>query len=196
MGNYISGYYTNEQINALPISTDDNVDINNVDNASMEGSNNKSVQTDIDSQRVDELITTFKEVEIMVSEIDDGQNIVGELKTECNDWAFKYDILSDGDDLVGQQYRTDTGRIDILAIKKDASEYLIIELKKGRASDAVVGQIARYIGFIEAEVADENQEVKGAIIALDDDLRIRRALQVMPTVKFYRYEIQFRLTGE
>ncbi len=44
----------------------------------------------------------------------------------------KYDILSDGVDLVGQQYQTDTGRIDILAIKKDASEYLVIELKKGR----------------------------------------------------------------
>jgi len=107
-----------------------------------------------------------------------------------------YDILSDGDDLVGQQYQTDTGRIDILAIKKDASEYLVIELKKGRPSDSVVGQIARYIGYIEAEVADENQEVKGAIIALDNDLRLRRALQVMPSVKFYRYEIQFRLTGE
>ena len=108
----------------------------------------------------------------------------------------KYDILSDGVDLVGQQYQTDTGRIDILAIKKDASEYLVIELKKGRPCDSVVGQIARYIGYIEAEVADENQEVKGAIIALDDDLRLRRALQVMPSVIFYRYEIQFRLTGE
>ncbi len=61
---------------------------------------------------------------------------------------------------------------------------------------SVVGQIARYIGYIVAEVADENQEVKGAIIALDDDLRLRRALQVMPSVIFYRYEIQFRLTGE
>tara|TARA_Y100000310_G_scaffold171558_1_gene171751 strand:- start:222 stop:689 length:468 start_codon:yes stop_codon:yes gene_type:complete len=108
----------------------------------------------------------------------------------------KYDILSDGVDLVGQQYQTDTGRIDILAIKKDASEYLVIELKKGRPCDSVVGQIARYIGYIVAEVADENQEVKGAIIALDDDLRLRRALQVMPSVIFYRYEIQFRLTGE
>ena len=108
----------------------------------------------------------------------------------------KYDILSDGVDLVGQQYQTDTGRIDILAVKKDVSEYLVIELKKGRPCDSVVGQIARYIGYIVAEVADENQEVKGAIIALDDDLRLRRALQVMPSVIFYRYEIQFRLTGE
>ena len=122
--------------------------------------------------------------------------IISSTNLHARNCKYRSTTDCDGDDLVGQQYRTDTGRIDILAIKKDASEYLVIELKKGRPSDSVVGQIARYIGFIEAEVADENQEVKGAIIALDDDLRVRRALQVMPTVKFYRYEIQFRLTGE
>ena len=39
-------------------------------------------------------------------------------------------------------------------------------------------------------------EGKGAIIALEDDLRLRRALQVSPLVEFYRYEIQFRLNRE
>ena len=34
--------------------------------------------------------------------------------------------------------------MDILAIKKDKSELLVIELKKGRASDAVVGQTLRW----------------------------------------------------
>ena len=31
--------------------------------------------------------------------------------------------------------------MDILAISKDKSELLVVELKKGRASDVVVGQI-------------------------------------------------------
>ena len=46
----------------------------------------------------------------------------------------------------GQQFPTDTGPIDLLAISKDKQELLVVELKRGRASDAVVGQIQRYLG--------------------------------------------------
>ena len=105
----------------------------------------------------------------------------------------EYDILREGDDLIGQQYQTDTGPIDILAIKKDSSEYLVIELKKGRPSDSVVGQIQRYMGYIKEEVANVNQNVNGVIIALNDDLKIKRALQIVPSIQFYRYEIKFEL---
>jgi restriction system protein len=50
-----------------------------------------------------------------------------------------YDIYEDEGEIVGQQYMTDTGPIDILAISKDRKELLVIELKKGRVSDVVVG---------------------------------------------------------
>ena len=40
---------------------------------------------------------------------------------------------------------SDTGPIDILAISKDKKTLLVVELKKGRVSDNVVGQIQRYI---------------------------------------------------
>lgn len=43
-----------------------------------------------------------------------------------------YDIYEEGGDLIGKQYPTDTGFIDILAISKDKKELLIVELKKGR----------------------------------------------------------------
>lgn len=93
----------------------------------------------------------------------------------------------------GQQFPTDTGFIDILAISKDKKTLLVIELKKGRASDAVVGQILRYMGFVKEQLADEKQIVRGAIIALTDDQRIRRALVMTPMIDFYRYEISFKL---
>jgi hypothetical protein len=89
--------------------------------------------------------------------------------------------------------RTDTGEIDIFALSKDETEYLVIELKKGRASDVVVGQIQRYMGYVKEEVATTNQNVKGLIIALEDDLKIRRALSVNPDIDFYRYAISFDL---
>ena len=44
--------------------------------------------------------------------------------------------------------------MDILAISKDKSELLVVELKKGRASDVVVGQIQRYMGFAQYELAE------------------------------------------
>jgi len=103
-----------------------------------------------------------------------------------------YDIFEEGDTF-GQQYPTDTGPLDILAISKDKKTLLVIELKKGRASDRVVGQIQRYMGYVKEELAESNQQVKGIIIALEDDLRIRRALSVARDIEFYRYEVRFKL---
>jgi restriction system protein len=104
-----------------------------------------------------------------------------------------YDIYEEGGEIIGKQYPTDTGFIDILAISKDKKELLVVELKKGRASDNVVGQIQRYMGFVLEELAEEGQTTKGIIIALEDDNRIRRALAVAPNIEFYRYQVSFKL---
>lgn len=105
----------------------------------------------------------------------------------------QYDIYEEDGERVGQQYLTDTGPLDILAVSKDRKTLLVVELKKGRASDAVVGQSLRYMSYVQDELAEENQTVRGIIIALEDDQRIRRALKMTPNVEFYRYEISFKL---
>ena len=51
-----------------------------------------------------------------------------------------HDIFSEEDELIGQQYRTDTGPIDILAISKDKTELLVIELKKGEQATLWLGR--------------------------------------------------------
>ncbi|BEP92031.1 hypothetical protein GmRootA79_04150 [Acidovorax sp. A79] len=104
-----------------------------------------------------------------------------------------YDIYAEDGEPVGQQYPTDTGPMDLLAVKKDKSELLVVELKRGKASDVVVGQVLRYMGFVKEDLAEPNQAVRGVIIALEDDLRIRRALAVTPTIQFFRYQISFKL---
>jgi len=104
-----------------------------------------------------------------------------------------YDIYEEEGEQVGQQYPTDTGPIDILATSKDRRTLLVVELKKGRASDGVVGQVLRYMGFVQEELAEDNQTVSGVIIALEDDSRIRRALAMVPTIHFYRYQMSFKL---
>ena len=107
--------------------------------------------------------------------------------------GHRYDLFQEEDEVVGQQYPTDTGPIDILAISKDKKELLVVELKKGRASDVVVGQVQRYMGYVLEELAEENQKVKGVIVALEDDLKIRRSLAVAPNIEFYRYQVSFNL---
>jgi restriction system protein len=104
-----------------------------------------------------------------------------------------YDIFTEDGEIIGQQYDTEIGTIDILAISKDKKTLLVVELKKGRASDVVVGQIQRYMGFIKEELLEPHQDVKGIIIALDDDKRIKYALSVTNNIEFYRYKIDFKL---
>lgn len=143
-------------------------------------------------------------VPIVVStnaEIEDAAQFVLEKHLEdflVQNWAQTglgkdYDIFEEDGERVGRQYQTDTGPMDVLAISKDKKRLLVVELKKGRASDAVVGQVLRYMGYVHQELAEPGQTVGGAIIALEDDQRIRRALAVTPGISFYRYEINFKL---
>ena len=104
-----------------------------------------------------------------------------------------YDIFEEDGIPKGQQYPTDTGPIDILAISKDKKRLLVVELKRGRASDSVVGQILRYMGFVMDELAEDDQEVRGAIIALEHDQRLRRAIAATSSIQFYRYQVSFNL---
>ena len=105
------------------------------------------------------------------------------------EFASQYDLYTGLEGVAGRQIQTDTGPMDLLAISKDRTTFLVIELKRGRASDVVVGQILRYMGYVNDNIAKEGQYVKGAIVALEESLGIRRALEMVPTVDFYRYEL-------
>jgi restriction system protein len=104
-----------------------------------------------------------------------------------------YAIFEEEGEKVGQQYATDSGPIDILAVRKDKKELLVVELKRGRASDVVVGQVLRYMGYVIEELAVEGQTVRGVIVALEDDPKLKRALAASPSVSFYRYHVTFTL---
>ena len=103
------------------------------------------------------------------------------------------EIFEEDGECVGQQYQTDTGPIDIFDVSKDKKTLLVIELKKGKASDVVVGQTLRYMGYVKEQLAEADQIVKGIIIALEDDQRIRRALVMVPDIEFFRYQVSFKL---
>lgn len=104
-----------------------------------------------------------------------------------------FDIYEEDGECIGQQFPTDSGPIDIFAVSKDHKKLMVIELKKGRANDVVVGQILRYMGIVIDELTEPDQEVKGVIIAMDDDFKLKRALSMVPNIDFYRYEVSFKL---
>ena len=92
-----------------------------------------------------------------------------------------------------KKFQTDTGEIDIFALSKDKKTFLVIELKKGRLSDKVVGQIQRYMGYIKQEIANDDQNVKGLIIGLEDSIALKRAISINPDIEYMIYKISFEL---
>lgn len=111
------------------------------------------------------------------------------------DFSRDFTIFEEDGEQVGKQYETDAGRIDVLAVSKDKKRLLVIELKRGRTSDVVVGQLLRYMGFVKEELAEDDQVVEGVVIGLEDDQKLRWALAAVPNVRFFRYQINFRLIG-
>jgi hypothetical protein len=108
-------------------------------------------------------------------------------------FAKQYKIYEEEGVQVGKQYRTETGPLDVLAISLDKSEFLVVELKRDRASDEVVGQISRYMGWVAKNLCNESQTVRGSIVALQGDRKLEDALYLHENITFLRYEIDFRL---
>jgi hypothetical protein len=90
----------------------------------------------------------------------------------------------------GRQYITEIGDIDLLCKKNN--DFVVIELKKGRSSDKVVGQISRYIGWVKEKLANGNN-VKGIIIVHDFDNKLKYAALANPNIelKYYKISIEF-----
>lgn len=93
----------------------------------------------------------------------------------------------------GRQYPTDVGTIDLLCKNKD--DFVIVELKKGRTSDAVVGQISRYIGWVRENLC-EGHNVRGIIIVHDFDPKLKYAVLAHDKLETKYYEIQINFVSE
>jgi len=104
----------------------------------------------------------------------------------------KYDLIEEDGELVSQQYPTTVGRIDILVRDKKTKQYVVVELKKNQTSDDTVGQLARYMGWIEENKPDGGQ-VKGIIIAAKYDERLYFALKKIKDTEVYLYNVSFNL---
>lgn len=105
----------------------------------------------------------------------------------------KYKIYEESEELDGQQYPTDIGPIDILAVEPKSKAFVIIELKKGRPSDQVVGQVLRYMGWVKKNLCTNGQAVKGLVICRDSDLKLSYALEMTHGIDVRYYSVSFKL---
>lgn len=85
-----------------------------------------------------------------------------------------------------RQKSTPAGRLDLLC--RDATgKYVVVELKRARGTDQVVGQILRYMGWlIEAHGTDK---VRGIVIVQNKDQGLTYAVKAIPNVEVKQFKL-------
>jgi endonuclease len=99
---------------------------------------------------------------------------------------------SDEDRVTGIEFPAGSRFIDILALDK-ANNYVVIELKVSRGYDRAIGQLLRYIAWIEKNHATPSQSVRGVIIAREISEDLQLACSKVLGVSLFEYEISVTL---
>jgi len=109
------------------------------------------------------------------------------------DFGEKLSLYTEGEQS-GRQYPAETWSIDFLCLDEDG-DFVVIELKRGKTSDAVVGQVLRYIGWVKENLAEKDQEVRGIIISHEIDNALKYSASGLPHVRVMTYRVDFHLQG-
>lgn len=99
--------------------------------------------------------------------------------------------LYEEEEIRGVEFPAGGRYIDILAV--DANDDLVVvELKVSRGYERTIGQLLRYMGWVQKEMAGDTK-VRGIIVAneISEDLKV--AASLLPNVKLVEYEISFHL---
>ncbi len=99
-----------------------------------------------------------------------------------------------------RQYDTkDAGIIDILACEEATGDLVVIELKKDKETDIVVGQTSRYMGWVRSHIGHlvreleglqdgkKHKDVKGVIICGDTETKLVYAVDAHDNITLYCY---------
>jgi EVE domain/Endonuclease NucS len=97
------------------------------------------------------------------------------------------------EDQDGRQFPAGPWSIDFLCIDKSSRDLVVIEPKRGKTSDSTVGQILRYLSWVQENVAAEGQAVRGIIVAREMDEAMRYAVMRLSNVTVQTYRIDFKL---
>jgi hypothetical protein len=103
-------------------------------------------------------------------------------------------LYKDEDGRPGQQYPTDVGVIDLLCCRP-SGEFVVVELKRSRVSDVVVGQTSRYMGWVKQHIAGD-APVAGLILSHERDESLKYAVVAHQNLTLKYYKVRLELVGE
>jgi hypothetical protein len=109
-------------------------------------------------------------------------------------WGRPLELWESASGDLGHQLATPVGRLDFLCHDTATDGLVVVELKRGRPSDRVVGQAARYMGWVRAHLARDGQPVDGLIIAHEQDLQLAYAVSAVADLSVLTYQIDFTLS--
>ena len=102
-------------------------------------------------------------------------------------------LYEENGETVGQQYDTGSvGIIDLLCEDTSTGALVVMELKRGQQSDAVVGQLARHMGWVKEHLAN-GRDVEGVVLTPEYAERLRYAIKAIPGSRLLRYETRFEI---
>lgn len=146
------------------------------------------------------IYTKLQEEEIIATEIENS--------SEENEFAYERDLqhflaknltliepgltLYTEEGIAGLEFPVGSRFIDILA-KDKGNNYVIIELKVSRGYDRVVGQVLRYMAWIRRNHAEQNQKVRGVIIAREITEDLLLACSETQNVDLFEYNLSVTL---
>ena len=109
-------------------------------------------------------------------------------------WAiYSIDELdSDGHKPAGIRYRTPAGEIDLLCTDED-NNLVVIELKRNRAPDRVVSQLERYLVWVEQNISQPGQSVRGIIIAKKHGDHVVYSASRRADIELWTYDLSLSL---
>lgn len=98
-----------------------------------------------------------------------------------------------GTGLPGRQVLTPVNTIDLLGFEAARNRWWVIELKRARTSDAVVGQVSRYMGWLRSTRAERGETTQGAVVVGSSDAKLVAAVKGNSDLSLWEYDRELTL---
>lgn len=166
-----------------------------------EGKNNTEIMTEVEcsKQLISNVRRKVKEDDGVkdtplkeVNEVKQESELRDYTEIHINEMGFvKEKLYSENkDNQYGCEYFTPIGRIDLLLTDKNENLY-VIEFKKSKESDKVVGQILRYMGYLRKNLAKAN--VFGFIVVSEITDKLKYAAAEIPNILLFEYNLNITI---
>jgi hypothetical protein len=93
----------------------------------------------------------------------------------------------------GRQVVTPVNNIDLLGWQALARTWWVFELKRGDKSDRVVGQVSRYLGWLQTKRRTEGERARGVVLTDVVDDKLRYAVEPHPNLELWIYDDDYDL---